>query len=98
MFYANTFGSPPLNTWLFLAFRVRPNLMQLSINNSGWDSLKLPNSAGMNGVAPMILGAHEDGTLPLDGRLDECAKFPFFLSDYQVARIYDRGLGRTLPV
>ncbi len=98
VFYANAFGSPPLSTWLFLAFRVRPNLMEISINNTGWDSLELPNSAGMNGVGPMILGAHENGVLPLDGRLDECAKFPFFLSDHQIARIYDRGLGRSLPI
>lgn len=98
VFYANAFGSPPVETWLFFAFRVRPNLMELSINNSGWDSLELPDSAGMNGVGPMILGAHEDGVLPLTGRMDECAKFPFFLSNHQIARIYDRGLGRSLPL
>jgi hypothetical protein len=98
VFYANAFGSPPVETWLFFAFRVRPKFMEMSINNSGWDSLVLPNSAGMNGVAPMILGANDGGFLPFHGCLDEWAKFPRFLSDYQIARIYNEGHGRTLPL
>jgi hypothetical protein len=98
VFYANAFGAPPVETWLFFALRVRPNHMEMSINNSGWDSLALPDSAGMNGVAPMILGANEGGSLPLHGCLDEWAKFPRFLSDYQIARIYNEGRGKTLPL
>src|SRR5262249_29580083 len=97
---ANTFGSPPLSTWLFLIAWYDPAdlKIRISVNNRTADV-----SAVTTGVQTSSLGVGVGATRPAspsnpwDGRIDECGFWQRVLSAGERTALWNGGAGITYP-
>lgn len=97
---ATTFGSPPLNTWLFVEFFYRINggkNVGIAINNGAFDT-RTANSASnlFNTDTTLFFGDIDYGEYPLFGDVDEWY-YSHTIPD-QAGRdyLYNSGAGRAL--
>lgn len=95
---ANSFGIPPLSTWIFFVawHDSVANTINIQINNGAIDSVAY--SAGVfNGTKNFTIGSRDAaGAFSWDGRLDEIGFWNKILSAQERTDLYNGGSGNTL--
>jgi len=92
---ASTFGTPSTGVWYFIVARYDATGDQLAISvNAGTVDTASHSGGVFDSTAAFRLGARGDGTLNLDGLLDEVGIWLRRLSDAEVTELYNSGSGR----
>lgn len=95
---ATTFGSPPINEWLFVEifYRVSDAYTGIAINNGIFDTVFNTAQTLYNNDTTLFFGDLDYGEYPLDGYIDECY-YSHTIPD-QAGRdyLYNSGAGRAL--
>lgn len=95
---ANTFGSPPINTWLFceIYYNTTTNKLGIAINNGVFDE-NTPIAQNLyNNDTVLMMGDLNYGEWPLNGYMDECFIMHRIPTQEERDYLYNGGAGRTL--
>ena len=106
---ADTFGSPPVDTWFFVVcwHDAAADTVNIQINDGGIDSVGTGGALQAAGAAEFQIGAREHAAArwPLDGRVDEVGFWKRVLSAGERTSLYNESngvgysdLGKTLRI
>jgi hypothetical protein len=100
---ANAFGSPPLNTWMYVVgwHDAGNDTINIQVNNGAVESVSYALGV-LDGTSSFIVGANNEGVFqdfPIlnNGRVDEVGLWKRVLTNDERARLYNFGAGCTYP-
>lgn len=96
---ANTYGAPPLNTWIFLVAKHDhiANTASIQVNNGAVDSISTTAALVDDSTLVRIGAQNATATAFLNGRVDELGIWSRTLTSGEITKLYNAGLGTHFP-
>lgn len=94
---ADTFGSPPVSTPIFIVAQHNPDTdkIRISINDGAFD--ETTHFSGIHsGTGGFAIGIHDNNVLPWEGVIDEVAMWRRIIPAALITSLYNAGAGRSL--
>lgn len=94
---ANTYGSPPLSTWIFIVATKRADgKMAISVNNGAFDVSATAPALVLDSTTAFVVGNRSVGIAEyMDGRMDSLGIWSRELTSGELTYLYNSGSGRT---